>query len=85
MCYAAPWPSSKQDLILPGDLPATLVVQEVHSPDLSSQNDSLVAYEQSTVENALKKTNNNKRQAAQLLSISEATLYRKLKLFALAS
>ena len=76
---------SEQDLILPVDLPATLVVQEVHSPDLSSQNDSLVAYEQSTVENALKKTNNNKRQAAQLLSISEATLYRKLKLFGLAS
>lgn len=85
MCYAAPWPSSKQDLILSVDLPATLVVQEVHSPDLSSQNDTLVAYEQSTVENALKKTNNNKRQAAQLLSISEAAIYRKLKLFGLAS
>ena len=76
---------SEQDLILPVDLPATLVVQEVRSLDLAPQNDTLVAYEQSTVGNALKKTNNNKRQAAQLLSISEATLYRKLKLFALAS
>lgn len=76
---------SEQDLILPVDLPATLVVQDVRNPDISPENDTLVAYEQSAVENALKKTNNNKRQAAQLLGISEATLYRKLKQFGLSA
>ena len=40
---------------------------------------------ESAVENALQKTGNNKRQAALLLGISEATLYRKLKQFGLSA
>lgn len=76
---------SEQELILPVDLPATLVVQEGRSQDIAPENDTLAAYEQSAVENALKKTSNNKRQAAQLLGISEATLYRKLKQFSLSA
>lgn len=75
---------SEQDLLLPVDLPATLVVREVRSPEVLPENDTLVAYEQTAIENALKKTSNNKRQAAQLLGISEATLYRKLKQFGLS-
>lgn len=76
---------SEQDLLLPVDLPATLVVPGERIPDISPENDTLVAYEQSAVENALQKTGNNKRQAAQLLGISEATLYRKLKQFGLSA
>lgn len=76
---------SEQDLLLPVDLPATLVVPGERTQDMSAENDTLVAYEQSAVENALQKTGNNKRQAALLLGISEATLYRKLKQFGLSA
>ena len=75
---------SEQEVILPEDLPATLVVGSKCEPECNPDNDSLVAYEQTAVENALRKTSNNKRQAASLLGISEATLYRKLKQFGLS-
>lgn len=76
---------AEQELILPVDLPATLVVQGGEPRERAPENDTLVAYEQNAVENALHKTGNNKRQAAQLLGISEATLYRKLKQFGLSA
>lgn len=71
--------------IRPDDLPATIVIKKNVDNNSSPVNDSLLAYEQSAMENALRKTKNNKRQAASLLGISEATLYRKLKLFGLAN
>jgi DNA-binding NtrC family response regulator len=75
---------SEQEMLMPVDLPATLVVDCGHHIDISPENDSLLAYEQTALHNALQKTQNNKRQAAALLGISEATLYRKLKLFNLS-
>ncbi|MDA8138678.1 MAG: sigma-54 dependent transcriptional regulator [Desulfobacteraceae bacterium] len=42
-------------------------------------NDSFEAYEQAAIRNALNKCNNNRKKAALLLGIGEATLYRKLK------
>jgi DNA-binding NtrC family response regulator len=73
---------SEHDTIVPADLPATIVMENnTCSNTLSLSNDSLVAYEQTAMKNALKKTKNNKRKAAHLLGISEATLYRKLKQF----
>lgn len=66
------------------DLPATIVMTRDMEPQLKTKSDSLTAYERVALENALKKTGNNKRQAAALLGISEATLYRKLKLFSLS-
>jgi DNA-binding NtrC family response regulator len=42
-------------------------------------NDSLAAYEQAAVMNALRKSRGNRKAAAQILGIGEATLYRKLK------
>ena len=76
---------SEQNTILPADLPATIVVENKTNNAILPVNDSLLAYEQAAVENALRKTKNNKRKAAALLGISEATLYRKLKLFGLAN
>jgi DNA-binding NtrC family response regulator len=76
---------AEQNTILPDDLPATIVLEKNVASKPSPVNDSLLAYEQSAMENALRKTNNNKRQAAALLGISEATLYRKLKLFGLSN
>jgi DNA-binding NtrC family response regulator len=75
---------SEQEILLPVDLPATLVVGSAHQDEVSPENDSLLAYEQTALQNALQKTKNNKRQAAALLGISEATLYRKLKQFNLS-
>lgn len=43
------------------------------------QGDSLEAYEAVAIRNALRKSDNNRRKAAVLLQIGEATLYRKLK------
>ena len=76
---------AEEDVILPADLPATLVVGCDYGKECSPENDSLEAYEQTAVENALRKTGNNKRHAANLLGISEATLYRKLKQFGLSA
>lgn len=75
---------SEQETLLPVDLPATLVFNGGTQVEVSPENDSLLAYEQIALQNALQKTKHNKRQAAAMLGISEATLYRKLKLFNLS-
>ena len=69
---------AEKKIIVPDDLPATLVVSS-HRDLPSPENDSLAAYERLALENALKKSSNSKRKAAQLLGIGEATLYRKMK------
>jgi DNA-binding NtrC family response regulator len=46
--------------------------------------DSLAAYELAAIQNALTKSDGNRRQAARLLQIGEATLYRKIGKYQLA-
>lgn len=72
---------TEQDTIGVADLPATIAMAIDMAPGLKTKSDSLTAYERVALENALNKTGNNKRRAAALLGISEATLYRKLKQF----
>jgi DNA-binding NtrC family response regulator len=72
------------DEICADDLPATIVLNSTDPVHHTPRDDSLAAYELLALENALRKTNNNKRQAATLLGIGEATLYRKLKQFDLS-
>lgn len=79
----------EQDRIEVADLPATIMlnrIERIHpvATEFKAENDSLDAYERVALENALKKTDNNRRQAAALLGIGEATLYRKLKQFNLS-
>jgi DNA-binding NtrC family response regulator len=75
---------TEQEIIGVADLPATIVMNRAAVDDFKTDKDSLNAYERVAFEKALKKTGNNKRQAAALLGISEATLYRKLKQFNLS-
>jgi DNA-binding NtrC family response regulator len=48
--------------------------QDIEAP----QDDSMEAYEMTAIRNALSKCSNSRRKAAQILKISEATLYRKI-------
>jgi DNA-binding NtrC family response regulator len=75
---------TEQEIIGIADLPATIVTTPETAENFSVENDSLIAYERLALENALNKTGNNKRQAAAILGIGEATLYRKLKQFGLS-
>ena len=45
----------------------------------------MAAYEKSAILNALKKSGHNRRTAAQILGIGEATLYRKLSKYGLVA
>ncbi len=63
------------------DLPATIVIENSNTTVIRPIDDSLASYELLALQNALAKTDNNRRQAAALLGIGEATLYRKLKQF----
>ncbi len=71
--------------LLPGDLPFALRDKTGVSENLSQINtvngDSLVSYEQAAIHNALTKCNGNCQEAAKILDIGIATLYRKLKLY----
>lgn len=76
------------DQIALQDLPETIYM----SPDASNSvqggnaivaDDSFQAYEYAAIRNALVKCNNNRKKAALLLGIGEATLYRKIKLYQL--
>lgn len=71
--------------IMPQDLPQTLVQLSGQTPqsiDLPSD-DSLAAYEKAAIQNALSKSKNNRKKAAQTLGIGEATLYRKMNKYQL--
>ena len=74
----------ENDTIGVADLPATIVIGNNDTPVIRPVDDSLAAYELLALKNALDKSNNNRRQAAELLEIGEATLYRKLKQFNLS-
>jgi DNA-binding NtrC family response regulator len=53
-------------------------------PDLPG-GETLAAYEKTAIRNALKNATGNRRKAALILGLSEATLYRKIKLYGLKS
>ena len=70
----------KREVILPEDLPPS-----IHIPPGSASlttmgflDDTLAGYEIAAIRNALAKAHNNRRKAAQILGIGEATLYRKI-------
>jgi len=70
---------AESNSIIAEDLPATLVLEGGGRSVPAPADDSLAAYELLALRRALKKTANNRRRAAALLGIAEATLYRKIK------
>ncbi len=72
--------------ITPDDLPATIAMSTNMERGVEMpENDTLEAYEQLAFENAIRKTDGNRREAAALLGVSEATLYRKMKQYGLSN
>ena len=68
--------------IKPGDLPEALSGQkQAQTQNLPAG--SLAYYEYQAIQNALTQTGNNRRKAAAMLDIAEATLYRKIKQYKL--
>ena len=68
------------------DSPATEVLTETKTePNLLPVGDSLKAYERLAMKNALEKCEGNRRCAAKILCISEASLYRKIKEYGLSN
>ncbi len=71
------------DKILPQDLPENIYmpggVTNPNGNNTMVENDSLDAYELAAIKNALAKCSNNRKRAALMLGIGEATLYRKIK------
>jgi len=71
----------KGKIILPEDLPPNISVLL----GITSENrylppkDSLAYFEKLAIQNALSKSGNNRKKAARILRIGEATLYRKIK------
>lgn len=68
------------------DLPPKLaaVAARPLSDGIYPADDSLAAYEMAAIQNALTKAEGNRRQAASLLKIGEATLYRKISKYQLS-
>jgi len=79
---------AKGKSIQPEDLPP-----EIYSPSDSTAiqgieippDESMEAFETAAINNALSKCGNSRRKAAQILKISEATLYRKIKKYSINS
>ena len=72
-------------VILPADLPPSLS-GDIDTSDDPEQSDpldgyTLAAYERAAILHAVQMCNGNRREAAQILDIGEATLYRKLKVY----
>jgi DNA-binding NtrC family response regulator len=77
----------REDCIRPGDLPEYLcasLTNAAPAPDTGLDEDSLEAYELSAIRNALTKSGGNRKKAARILDIGEATLYRKIKRYHLS-
>lgn len=70
---------SLSDAIMPSDLSSISGSPAVPGPESDAGAESLSAYEAEAIRNALDRTSGNRRKAAKLLGISEATLYRRLK------
>ena len=68
---------SSNTIILPEDLPET--INNTAFKGFLTGEDSLEAYEKAAIKNALRKSNNHRKKASQILEIGEATLYRKIR------
>jgi DNA-binding NtrC family response regulator len=75
----------RSEVITPEDLPAKIYTLPGPGPEPIDIPDdgSMASYEKSAIFNALKKSGNNRRIAAQILGIGEATLYRKISKYGL--
>lgn len=71
-----------EKILTPEDLPGVFS-QYLTENDSDSPMGSLADYERSAIKQALIDTGNNRRLAAEILNIAEATLYRKIKKYGL--
>ena len=71
----------KTDIILPEHLPPDIYNAPGHTPryDNHLPDDRLVTHEKAAIRNALIKSGSNRKKAARILGIGDATLYRKIK------
>ncbi|MGD2124451.1 MAG: sigma-54 dependent transcriptional regulator [Desulfobacteraceae bacterium] len=71
----------KDETIRPEDLPPNIsaLTEKALKRRDRPPDDSLAAYEKAAIQNALAKADRNRKKAAQILGIGEATLYRKIK------
>ena len=77
----------KGDSILPEDLPSNIYTLPFLKPPEStglSSGGSLASYEIAAIKNALVQSGSNRKQAARILKIGEATLYRKIKKYGIS-
>ena len=77
----------KGEMIRPEDLPPSIHVPPGSASMTSTcfTDDTLAAYEIAAIRNALVKAHDNRRKAAQMLRIGEATLYRKISKYNIAA
>jgi DNA-binding NtrC family response regulator len=77
----------RSKVIAPEDLPANIFTPPGHGSEPSDlpSDDTMAAYEKSAIFNALKKSGYNRRVAAKILGIGEATLYRKIAKYGLSA
>ena len=77
----------RNERIEPEDLPVNIFAPAGDGPRPveTPSGDSMAAYEKSAILNALKKSGYNRRIAAQILGIGEATLYRKIAKYGLGA
>ena len=73
---------AENSVLTPGDLPNNFK-QNLPEGALESPAGSLADYEKSAIKQALIDAGNNRRRAAEILNIAEATLYRKIKKYGL--
>jgi len=71
----------KRETIMCEDLPPNIYVPPTKPTHITDRpaDDSLAAYERAAIQNALAKSGNNRKKAALILGIGDATLYRKIK------
>ncbi len=72
---------SHGDLIESSDLPISPTLSEEMESSLHLDPSSMASHEKEAIRKALEQMTGNRRAAAQLLGISEATLYRRIKLY----
>jgi DNA-binding NtrC family response regulator len=77
----------RSEMISPEDLPPNIFAPsgKVALDNDLPADDNLEAYEKAAIQNALAKSGNNRRKAAEMLGIGEATLYRKITKYSLKS
>ncbi len=73
---------AEESSIKPEDLPPVLGGQKGRDED-NLKVGTLASYELEAIKNALDQAENNRRRASEILDISEATLYRKIKQYRL--